>query len=63
MSDDFWARGILRRQPEQLDYAGLSYEQTSRKAQALCKAAAESGQTINCAAHLQALLHMGSNKS
>ncbi len=35
------------------DYAGLSYEAASQRAQAICAVAAKTGQTISAAAWLQ----------
>lgn len=47
-----WATGAVKRKPTEYEYMGLSYEQASRRAQAICAAAAETGQTINASAHL-----------
>lgn len=52
MNLDNWAVSAVRRNPEPGDYMGCSYEQASRRAVAICKAAAESGQTINAAHYL-----------
>lgn len=49
---EMWARGAVRRPPHIGDYAGLSYEDASRRAQAICAAAAETGQTMNAALYL-----------
>lgn len=50
-----WARGALRREATYSDFAGLSYEQASRRATAICEAAVETGQTIAAAVYLAEL--------
>jgi hypothetical protein len=57
MSSDYamWAKGAIRRAPVQSDYAGLSYEQASRRASAICAAAVESGATMNAERHMHEL--------
>lgn len=55
MNTDSWARGALMREPEERDYAGLSYEEASRRAQAICKIAGESGKTMIARRHLDKL--------
>ena len=52
---NLWARGAIRREPDICDYAGLGYEQASRRALAICAVAAETGQTINASYHLDRL--------
>jgi hypothetical protein len=52
MNLDAWARGALRRAPDRSDYIGCSYEEASRRATAICKAAADTGRTINASLYL-----------
>lgn len=54
-ADDAIAADAVRRPPVTFQYRGLSYEQASRRAQAICRAAGETGQTINAAKHLAEL--------
>lgn len=46
------ARFALMGKPAPHQYAGLSYEQASRRAQAICQIAGETGQTVNASYHL-----------
>lgn len=50
-----WARAAVGRKPVPADYQGLSYSDASRRAVAVCAAAAETGQTINARLHLEHL--------
>lgn len=54
----WWAQGALRRQPLSSDCMGLSYQQASCRAQAVCYVAARTGQTINASAHLSRLVEV-----
>lgn len=45
----------VKRPPVTFEYRGLSYEQASCRAQAICRAAGVTGQTINAAKHLAEL--------
>ena len=49
------ARRRVKRPPVTFEYRGHSYEEASRMAQAICRAAGESGETINAAKHLAEL--------
>jgi hypothetical protein len=51
-----WAKSAVTRYPKTREYFGLSYGDASRRAQAICVAAGESGQTINASAHLEKLV-------
>jgi hypothetical protein len=50
-----WARGAIMREPLKEDYIGLSYETASRRMQAMCAIAAETGRTVNASHHLNKL--------
>jgi len=47
-----WARIALSRPLREQDYQGISYEEASRKAQAICRVAGETGQTVEAYKHL-----------
>lgn len=47
------ARFSLFSKPRPHQYAGMSYEQASRRAVEICRIAAETGQTINASFHLE----------
>lgn len=51
-----YAKGAVARRPCRMEHLGISYEDASRRAQAICAAAGETGQTINAAAHLAELV-------
>lgn len=53
---DRWAVGAINRRPGMFETRGLGYEAASRRAQAICKAAGETGKTIN-AYHWLCKLH------
>lgn len=53
--DESWARATILEKPRAQDYIGLSYEAASRRAQAICLAGAQTGQTINASYHLDRL--------
>ena len=50
-----WARTTVFRKPKVQDYVGLSYEEASRRAQAICLVGARTGKTINASYHLDRL--------
>lgn len=47
-----YALGAVGRKPHAHEHLGISYEEASRRAQAICAAAGKTGQTINATAHL-----------
>lgn len=52
MNVDTWAKAAHKRRPQYHDYVGCSYEEASRRAQAICRAAGESGITLYAASYL-----------
>lgn len=52
MKIEIWAAAVIHREPRKEDYVGCSYEMASRRAQAICRAAGESGQTVSASLHL-----------
>lgn len=54
VNDEFaqWARSAIRRRPRVSDWAGISFKDGEKRAQALCNEAARTGMTINLPEHL-----------
>lgn len=63
MNYDVWAICALKNAPRDGQYNGLSYEQASRRAEALCRIAAKTGQTVNASLHLKACVSVMAARS